>query len=441
MTQRDLTVCVVGVGHIGLPLAAVLAEAGFRVTGYDVNDDFVTRVNTEGRVPFREEGLDDLLRRHLGRGLTLTSSVPQAQDVYVITVGTPLEPGTDRPNQSRIREAVRQIAPGFGADPLVLLRSTVSIGTTRHVVLPELRRQTRRFGLAFCPERTIEGRAIAEMRALPQIIGGLDEVSADRAEAFFRTITERIVRVSSLEAAEMIKLVNNTYRDLTFAFANEVALIAERMGLTAGELIHAANVDYPRSNVARPGFVGGPCLEKDALILIESLHQIGFLPRVIEEARKINKALPDHVARRLLVELQRLGKDPARSRVLLTGFAFKGRPETEDVRGSAAVPLMRHLQAEGVEVWGHDFVTPDKVVASLGPTRAVASLEEGAEGADGLVVVNNHPAYEEVDWGAVARRLRRPAFVFDAWGVVRPESLRGAGHVSYGAIGHPFRDA
>src|SRR5205807_1526903 len=168
MIDRPCKVCVVGTGHIGLPLAALLAEVGFEVTGYDTNDDFVTRA-------------------------------------------------------------------------------------------------ARRFGLAFCPERTIEGKAIPEMRSLPQIVGGLDDESADRAEALFRLITPKIVRVSSLETAEMIKLINNTYRDLTFAFANEVALIAERMGLSAAEMIRAANVDYPRSNIAQPGFVGGPCLEKDAL--------------------------------------------------------------------------------------------------------------------------------------------------------------------------------
>ena len=384
-----LKICVVGTGHIGLPLAAVLADTGFQVTGYDTNDDFISRVNTSGRVDFREEGLEELLRAHLHKGLTLTSTPPANQDIYVITVGTPLESGTDRPNLDRIRVAVQRIAAGFGPDPLVVLRSTVSIGTTRSIVLPEIRRHRDRFGLAFCPERTIEGKAIPEMRSLPQIIGGLDDQSVERAERLFRLITPKIVRVSSLEAAEMIKLINNTYRDLTFAFANEVALIAERMGLSAGEMIHAANVDYPRSNVARPGFVGGPCLEKDALILIDSLHQIDFRPRVIEEARRINQALPDHVADRILAEIRRGRSGGGPARVLVTGFAFKGRPATEDVRGSAAIPLMTRLQAAGVEVWGHDFVTSDKVIAELG-ARA-CTLEEGFEGADGAIIMNNTP--------------------------------------------------
>jgi len=260
MIDRPCKVCVVGTGHIGLPLAALLAEVGFEVTGYDTNDDFVTHVNTTGSTDFREEGLDELLAKHLHKGLTLTSSPPAGQDVYIITVGTPLETGMQRPNLERVRMAVQRIAPGFGENPLIVLRSTVSIGTTRSVVLPEITRAARRFGLAFCPERTIEGKAIPEMRSLPQIVGGLDDESADRAEALFRLITPKIVRVSSLETAEMIKLINNTYRDLTFAFANEVALIAERMGLSAAEMIHAANVDYARSNVAQPGFVGGPCL-------------------------------------------------------------------------------------------------------------------------------------------------------------------------------------
>jgi UDP-N-acetyl-D-mannosaminuronic acid dehydrogenase len=234
----------------------------------------------------------------------------------------------------------------------------------------------------------------------------------------------------------MIKLINNTYRDLTFAFANEVALIAERMGLSAGEMIHAANVDYPRSNVARPGFVGGPCLEKDALILIDSLHQIDFRPRVIEEARRINQALPDHVADRILAEIRRGRSGGGPARVLVTGFAFKGRPATEDVRGSAAIPLMARLQAAGVEVWGHDFVTSDKVIAELG-ARA-CTLEEGFEGADGAIIMNNHAGYLTAGVPELARRLKRPAFVFDSWSLFEAHQFESVAGVCYAALGSPF---
>ena len=432
----ETKICVVGTGHIGLPLAAVLAEAGFRVTGYDTNDDFIVRVNTTGTVDFQEEGLAALLQRHLHGRLTLTSTPPSGQDIYIITVGTPLEPGTEQPDLDKIRLAVERLAPGFGDDPLVVLRSTVSIGTTRKIVLPEIQRHASRFGLAFCPERTVEGRAIPEMCSLPQIIGGLDERSADRAEAMFRRITEKIVRVSSLEAAEMIKLINNTYRDLTFAFANEVALIAERLGLSAGELIHAANADYLRSGVARPGFVGGPCLEKDALILIASLHQIDFKPRVIEEARRLNQGLPDHVAARLIAELRRLRPERDGAKVLVSGFAFKGRPATEDVRGSAAIPLMRQLQDVGFEVWGHDFVTPEKIVTGLG-ARA-CTLEEGFTGADAVVIMNNHPDYLTADILALARSMRNPSVLFDSWSLFGPDDFRGVPGLRYGALGRPF---
>ena len=365
------------------------------------------RVNTTGAAGFREEGLDELLAKHLHERLTLTSTRPQGRTSTSSPSARRSRPGPSGPNLDRIRMAVQRLAVGFGPDPLVILRSTVSIGTTRNIVLPEIRRHAQRFGLAFCPERTIEGKAIPEMRSLPQVVGGLDDESAARAEALFRLITPKIVRVSSLEAAEMIKLINNTYRDLTFAFANEVALIAERMGLSAAEMIHAANVDYPRSNVAQPGFVGGPCLEKDALILIDSLKKIDFKPKVIEEARKINQALPDHVATADHPGASAASAALRPRQILITGFAFKGRPATEDVRGSAAIPLMRRLQSSRIEVWGHDFVTPEKVIADLG-ARA-CTLEEGFEEADGVVIMNNHPGYQTAGIPALARRLRTPA--------------------------------
>jgi UDP-N-acetyl-D-mannosaminuronic acid dehydrogenase len=211
------------------------------------------------------------------------------------------------------------------------------------------------------------------------------------------------------------------------------------MGLSAAEMIHAANVDYPRSGVARPGFVGGPCLEKDALILIDSLHQIDFRPRVIEEARRINQALPDHVAERLLDEIRRLRSSTTQAKVLVTGFAFKGRPATEDVRGSAATPLMRHLQAAGVEVWGHDFVTPEKVIADLG-ARA-CTIEEGFDGADGVIIMNNHPGYLTTGIPGLARSLRLPAVLFDSWSLFQSGDFRHIPGLSYGALGIPFRPA
>src|SRR6202158_6207094 len=127
MSHRSVKVCVVGTGHIGLPLAAVLAEAGFQVTGYDTNEDFVSHVNTSGAADFREEGLDELLQKHLHKTLTLTSSPPVGHDVYIITVGTPLEPGTQRPGLDRIRLAVQRLAAGIGPEPLVCLRCTVRV--------------------------------------------------------------------------------------------------------------------------------------------------------------------------------------------------------------------------------------------------------------------------------------------------------------------------
>jgi UDP-N-acetyl-D-mannosaminuronic acid dehydrogenase len=437
MPKRDLRICVVGTGHIGLPLAALLADVGHHVVGYDMNDEFITRVSTTGRAGFLEEGLDELLLRNLHRRLMLSSSAPSAQDIYIITVGTPLDPATGRPTLSRVRLAIQQIAARFGPDPLVVLRSTVTVGTTRAVVLPEVRRHAARFGLAFCPERTIEGRAIPEMRTLPQIIGGLDAASADRAEELFRTLTSRIIRMSSLEAAEMVKLVNNTYRDVTFAFANEMALIAEQMGLSAAELIGAANLDYPRASVPRPGFVGGPCLEKDALILIDSLQRLAFSPRVIAAARDTNGFLPEYVADRVLDELRTTGRTPGQTKMLLSGFAFKGQPPTEDVRGSAAIPVMRRLQAVGVQVWGHDFVTPEKVIADLGARSC--GLVEGFDGADGVIVMNNHPAYLAADIVGLARRMRRPGVLFDSWGVCSGLTVDRVPELHYGSIGVPFR--
>src|SRR5262249_42067423 len=195
-----------------------------------------------------------------------------------------------------------------------------------------------------------------------------------------------------------------------FAFANEIALIAEQLGLTGTELIRAANRDYPRSNVPQPGFVGGPCLEKDALILTESLRGIDFTPNVVAAARQINTTLPGRIAERLLDGFRRLGRPLPGAKVLITGFAFKGRPATEDVRGSAALPVMRRLQTEGIDVWGHDFVASETTIAKLG--AHACTLEEGFKSADAVIIMNNHPAYLEIDIAALAGSMRPPGLLF-----------------------------
>ena len=268
-------VAIAGLGYVGLTLSVALARRGVDVLGYD-REPRIVEALAAGRPHLYEPGIEEGLRELLGDRFRVVGALPRdSVDAAVLCVSTPVDPATGQPVLEPLRAAAGAVAEAFGPDTLVIVRSTVPVGASRTVVLPQLLARWGRARLAFCPERTIQGQALRELEELPQVVGGFDTESRDAAAALFRRLTPRIVPVSSLEAAEMVKLINNCHTDLIYSYGNEVALMAERLGLDPLELIHAANLDYPRPDLSRPGFVGGGCLSKDPYILIESVRAAG----------------------------------------------------------------------------------------------------------------------------------------------------------------------
>jgi UDP-N-acetyl-D-mannosaminuronic acid dehydrogenase len=425
-------VCVVGLGYVGLTLAAALAQAGLAVLGYERQEAVSAQLNA-GRPHLHEPGVEQALRDHLGRGLRFTAELPDAlPPVVVLCVGTPFDPQTGAPVLEQLTAAVDALAGRMTPDHLLIVRSTVPIGTCRGRVLPALQSAGAGPRLAMCPERTIQGKALEELRNLPQIVGGLDGRSAARAEAFFQLLGVRTVRVSSLEAAEMVKLICNAHTDTIYGFGNEVALMAEALGLDAAELIRAANLDYPRPDLCRPGYVGGSCLTKDPYLLIASTEARGYTPPLVSAARQLNQSLPARSVERVLARLAALGVAAESACVLVSGFAYKGVPETDDLRGSAALAVLAALRGVAGHLRGHDFALPPETLAELGVEPV--DLAAGFAGADAVLLLNNHPGYRRYEIDRLAATLRRPAVVYDAWGVYRDHPPLPAG-VDYLELG------
>ena len=303
------TVGIVGMGYVGLTMAVALARKGFVVHGVDTSAAVLAALG-EGRAHLFEPGVEEGLAAFRGDRLRVGSSLPQeGVDAVMICVSTPANPATHAPELENLRAAARHVAERCQPGTLVVVRSTVPVGASRHVVLPEL---AARWGagvrLAFAPERTIQGQALRELEELPQVVGGLDEASRDAAAALFARVTRRIVPVGSLEAAELVKLVNNCHTDLIYSYGNEVALMASAWGLDPLEVIRAANLDYPRPDLARPGYVGGGCLSKDPYILMSAARAAGYTPWLVGQARGLNEHLPLRAAERL-VALIRAARD------------------------------------------------------------------------------------------------------------------------------------
>ncbi|WP_326559727.1 nucleotide sugar dehydrogenase [Micromonospora sp. NBC_01796] len=423
---------VVGLGYVGLTLAAALARKGYEVHGVDTSPA-VRDALRQGRVHLFEPGIEEVFAEAVGRTVFVHTDLPADVDVAVISVSTPVDDDTRQPDLTNLAAAAEHVAARCGPDTLVVVRSTVPVGTSRRVVLPVLLAAWGRARLVMAPERTIQGQALRELVELPQVVGGLDEESGRAGAEFFGGLATQVVPVSSLEAAELVKLSNNCHTDLIYSFGNELALIAERHGLDPLEVIGAANLDYPRPDLSRPGYVGGGCLSKDPYIMIDSAGgEPG--PFLVGAARRLNEYLPLHVANRVVELLRQIRGGTIGARLAVLGWAYKGWPPTDDMRGTPIATMMPVFRSAGLTVVGHDPMVPDEVIHRYGgePT----SIDKAFSDADAVLVINDHPDYRAIRVDTLlAGGGPRPALVYDSWRILDESAITAAG-VRYAGIGY-----
>ncbi len=427
------SVGVVGLGYVGLTLAVSLARQGLTVHGVDTSPAVLAALRAR-RSHLFEPGVEEVLRELSGQRFHVGEALPErAVEAVIICVSTPVDPDTHVPELGNLQRAARHVVERCAEGTLVVVRSTVPVGGSRAVVLPELAARWARPRLAFAPERTIQGQALRELVELPQVVGGVDAESRDAAGKLFAQLTRRVVPVGSLEAAELVKLANNCHTDLIYSYGNEIALLAERWGIDPLEVIRAANLDYPRPDLARPGFVGGACLTKDPYILLTAAESVGHQPWLIGRARALNEHLPLAVAERLIRLIRETRGSAEGARLCVLGWAYKGWPPTDDMRGAPIVPMLPLFRAAGLALRGHDFLVAPEVIRGLGAEPVTP--EAGFDGADAVLVTMNHPEYAKLDLPALLARLRRPAVLFDSWRILDEEAARSAG-VRYAGIGY-----
>lgn len=427
-------IVTLGMGYVGFTLSMVLADRGFRTTGVDVDAEKINLLKS-GNSYIHEKGLDELFKRQLNKNFIPSTEIPDDGDVYIISVGTPVgQIGNDKmptPNLNALISVATSIGKKLNSGNLVVLRSTVPVGTTREFVLPILEKESglkggRDFHLSFAPERTAEGKAVKELRELPQIIGGINEESLEATAALFRDLTPTIVRVKSLEQAELSKLLNNCFRDLVFSFANQVAQVASAFNIDVVETIKAANQGYPRNPIPLPSpGVGGACLTKDPYIFASVCDKISITDTLFEQSRSINESMHPFIANRIIETLQSLGKDPAQSNILVCGLAFKGEPETGDIRHSSSVEIANLIKPKVNRVYGHDPVcdVDDIIDHGLVPVN----LPDGFAKIDVVMFLNNHRSYEKVDLKDMISKMKDTPIVFDGWNLFNPEDVLKSG--------------
>lgn len=331
------TVAVIGLGYIGLPTAAILAENGLTVHGVDVSQRTVDAVKA-GQVPFVEPDLADFVARNVAAGrLDASLETPKA-DAYIVAVPTPFQ-GDHAPDLSYIEAAARGLAPQLTGDELVILESTSPPGATDHMadVIREARPDLKDAPLDFvhCPERVLPGRVMVELVTNDRIVGGSTPAAAERAKELYRTFCEGEILLTDCRTAEMAKLVENSFRDVNIAFANELSLICAEQGIDVWELIELAN-HHPRVNILQPGpGVGGHCIAVDPWFIVDAAPQTA---RIIRAAREINDSKPQWVIERAKAAAFDVQQKEGRPAVVAAlGLAFK--PNIDDLRESPALNI------------------------------------------------------------------------------------------------------
>ncbi|MCT1605920.1 UDP-N-acetyl-D-mannosamine dehydrogenase [Nesterenkonia massiliensis] len=393
MSKDFGTVGVVGLGYIGLPTAAILADHGVQTFGVDVSPGTVEAVN-RGEVPFVEPGLREVLKRAVEGGKLIASLNVPAADAYIIAVPTPFTSSRSA-DLSFIEAAARSIAPQLRGGELLILESTSPPGATDHmrdVVLaarPDLAEQD--LLVAHCPERVLPGKIMDEMVTNDRIIGGVTSEAAVAARELYSTFCTGELLLTDAKTAEMAKLTENSFRDVNIAFANELSVICERIGVDVWELIELAN-HHPRVNILQPGpGVGGHCIAVDPWFIVDSAPEESNL---IRTARETNDAKPDWVLGQIL---RAIDAGSAASVVALFGLSFK--PNIDDLRESPALQIASRLadrrpNAELLAVEPHIEELPSSL--SSCENVSLVRTEEALAAADILVLLVDHDVFKSL---------------------------------------------
>ena len=402
IANRTAHIGVIGLGYVGLPLAVEFAKEGFRVTGIDLDVARVEGVN-RAHSYILDVPSEDLRKLRSAHRLLATTSmgVLGSQDAIIICVPTPLRK-TREPDMSYILSATNEIAAHVRKGQLIVLESTTYPGTTDEVVLPALEARGlkvgRDFCLAFSPERIDPGNATYTTRTIPKVIGGITPICTKLATALYSCAIHRTVPVSSSKVAEMVKLLENTFRAVNIGLVNEIALICDRLGIDVWEVIDAARTKpfgfmpfYPG-----PG-IGGHCIPSDPMYLAWKVRVHGFEARFIELATQINGAMPDYVVEKVSSVLNDRRKSLKGSRILLLGLAYK--KDVGDLRDSPAFDVARLLQERGAQVDYHDPYVP---FVSLNGVRCTSTplTASTLRRCDCVIILTNHST---LDYALVLR--------------------------------------
>ena len=380
--NRDVSIAIIGLGRVGLPLASVLANSGFKISGIDANELRLESI-IKGVCPFYDPPLQENLEKAIASGnVSVVKNISESSlpNIIFFTVGTPSS-GGGTVDYTQLYGALEEVSKFDLKDKMIILRSTMPPKTTEDIIIPYLEDKSSLkcgidFGLAVCPERILEGKAVKELFELPEIIGGINKISTEIAKEVFLAINpNKEILITTLTGGELAKLFTNIYRYITFALANEFAVWSEMYGVDGSEIIKIANHNYDRCNIPRPGFAGGPCLSKDGTFLDNNTT----FTSIVSAAWKLNESIPQHI----INSIKKIEVNLFNKKITVLGLSFKSG--SDDLRNSPSVKLTEILRSIGANILIHDPYV-----------KSTSSLDESLKEADIVIIATNHKEFTDI---------------------------------------------
>ena len=386
-------ICIIGLGYIGLPAAAMFASNGHKVIGVDINNE-VTDALEKGEVIIKEPYLKNMVEQEVVSGNLIASKKPQEADAFIIAVPTPLTKDK-KADMSLVKKATESIVPYLRKGNIVVLESTSPTGTVKNLIIPILKKSGLKIGeelyVGYCPERVLPGQILFELVNNNRIIGGIDKKSAEKIKDLYQTFVKGEIYLTDTTTAEMCKIVENTYRDVNIAFANELSKICENIGINVWKLIELCN-KHPRVNIHQPGpGVGGHCLAVDPWFIVERNPE---LAQIIKLARETNDSMPQFVFNKIENILKNI---KGIKKVTILGITYKAN--IDDTRESPIIKLIEILEK-------HNFTISvvDPYVKEF--KYKVETILEAAKDSDLIVLAVNHKEFKELDFYNLAKKMR-----------------------------------
>lgn len=402
-----MKVCVIGIGYIGLPTACILNNNGFEVVGVDINEEYLLKIKS-GDFYSKEKSLMQLVSNSLQNNFFSLKTVPEQADVFIICTPTPINE-EKKPDLTNLINGINSVIPFLEKDNMIVIESTVPPKTTENIIKPIIERGGFKVGkdifLAHCPERVIPGNIIHEMIYNNRIIGGCTEKCGEIIGDFYSQFILGEIIITKSYIAEMVKLLENTYRDVNIALVNEITIICNEMAIDPYEVINLAN-KHPRVNLLKPGIgVGGHCLPVDSYFIIDNALNNS---KLIKTSRSVNDSIPKYIADKLI----KLLKEINGSKIGIWGLAYKGN--TDDLRNSPALEITEQLKLEGFNI--HLY---DPFIKNIGSEN---DKYNSIFQSDILLVLVNHDEFKDEDYFQICKLMNNP-IIFDGVNILDRSEL------------------